>query len=93
MTGQTCTQKQAMEVGAIRKPRQVVSLDDICQLQAQYTELCEGQESSSISGLGRRETLGVTKRKQEIWEKRWSCRCENRLVDASGFRDRPQYGL
>lgn len=53
-----------MEVGAIRKPRQVGSLDDICQLQAQYTEPCEGPESSSISELGRRETLGVNQRKQ-----------------------------
>lgn len=53
-----------MEVGTIRKPRQVVSLDDICQLQAQYTEICEGQGSNRISGLGSWETLEVTKRKQ-----------------------------
>lgn len=53
MMGQTCTQRQAMEVGAMWKPRQVVSLDDICQLQAQYIKLCGGQELESISGLGR----------------------------------------
>lgn len=64
MMGQTCIQRQAVEVGAIRKPRQVVSLDDICQLQAQYTESCKWPESSSISGLGRQETLGVNQRKQ-----------------------------
>lgn len=56
MMGQACTQRQAMEVGTIRKPRQVVSIDDNCQLQAQYTKPCEGQELDSISGLGGWET-------------------------------------
>lgn len=39
---------------------------DICQLQAQYTKPCEGQEPDSISGLGNWETLEVTKRKQDL---------------------------
>lgn len=30
---QTCTQRQAVEVGPTQKPRQVVSLADICQLR------------------------------------------------------------
>lgn len=59
--GQTCTQRQAKEIGAIWKPRQVVSLDDICQLQAQHTKPCE-EELESISE--RWKTLEGIKRKQ-----------------------------